>query len=190
MGREQLADFYDGRMGKVSLPLEQSPWLTVYSMTADLLPLAKEKLPIADLGCGTGRLAKLLQAQGHERYWGVDFSQERIEEARRYVPEFTFEVGDVFDPDVQGRFEDFSIFVALEMLEHIDDDLMLLESLPYGGTIILSVPNYDSAGHVRTFSCADDAVRRYGQLLEIDSKAVLPRRRKGKFIFVLRGTRL
>lgn len=189
MGREQTADFYDGRMTKVSLPLEQSPWLTVYSITADLLPLAKQSVPIADLGCGTGRLAKLLHSQGHERYWGIDFSQERIDEARRYVPEFSFDVGDVFDPAVQRHFTEFGAFIALELLEHIDDDLPLLEALPPRATVLFSVPNYDSAGHVRMFPSANDAARRYGRLLDIDSQAVLPRRKTGKFIFVFRGSR-
>lgn len=189
MGREQTADFYDGRMAKVSLPLEQSPWLTVYSLTADLLPLAKEGVPIADLGCGTGRLAKLLYSQGHQRYWGIDFSQERIHEARRYVPDLSFDVGDVFDSGVQRQFPEFGAFVALELLEHIDDDLPLLEALPPHATVLFSVPSYDSAGHVRVFPSADDAARRYEGLLDIDSQAVLPRRKTGKFIFVFRGSR-
>lgn len=189
MGREQGADFYDERLGRVGLPLEESPWLAVYALTADLLPLPKAGVAIADLGCGTGRLAKLLQARGHERYWGVDFSPARIEECRQYVPGFAFDTGDLFAPDVQARFPDFGAFVALEVLEHVEDDLPLLDALPGGATVVFSVPNYDSDGHVRTFAAPDDAVARYGALLHVDAVGVLPRRKAGRTIFVLRGKR-
>lgn len=189
MGQEQDASFYDGRLDKVALPLEQSPWLSVYALTADLLPLPASGVGIADLGCGTGRLAKLLQVQGHARYLGIDFSVARIEEARGYVPEFDFEVGDLFDETIVNRLQDFGAFAALEVLEHVNGDLDIVRALPSGATVVFSVPNYDSAGHVRTFPTAEAAAERYGELLEIDSLAVLPRRKVPRKIFVLRGVR-
>jgi 2-polyprenyl-3-methyl-5-hydroxy-6-metoxy-1,4-benzoquinol methylase len=191
MGQEQDAEFYNGRLGLVGLPIEQSPWLSVYAVTADLLPAAGDATAIADLGCGTGRLAKILQMQGHSRYWGFDFSSTRIEEARRYVPEFEFTVDDAFDVEVHRRYADFSAFVALEILEHVENDLGIIESIPSGAPIVFSVPNFDSEGHVRTFKSPEDARARYEHLLEfnLEEYAIIHRRKPRKKIFVLRGVR-
>lgn len=190
MGSEKAQDYYNSRLGRVTRPLEQSPWLTVYSLVADLLPKPEAGIPIADLGCGTGRLAKLLHLHGHQHYWGVDFSEARILEASSYCPELTYEVGNLFDPEIQRRFVDFKAFVITEVLEHVENDLDLLRAVPSGAQIICSVPNYDSAGHVRTFATADDATKRYSEVMTIEDVVVLPRRRAGRKIFVLNGTRL
>lgn len=189
MGIEQNSDFYDGRLNKVSLPLEQSPWLTVYSLAADLLPKPEGGAAIADLGCGTGRLAKLLVLRGYSNIWGVDFSQERVAEAQRYVPEVSSDCGDLFDQQIRSRFQEFDSFVILEVLEHITNDLALLEAIPKNATVVASVPSYDSAGHVRVFREKADVYSRYGELLEIDAMGVLPRKREGRFIYVMRGVR-
>jgi trans-aconitate methyltransferase len=158
-------------------------------LTADLLPRPQKGARIADLGCGTGRLAKLLVAKGYPNIWGVDFSMERVVEARRYVPEASFECGDLFDPSIQSRYQDFQAFVILEVLEHISSDLSLLEALPKDAMVVASVPNYDSAGHVRVFPEISDVHDRYGELLDINAMGVLPRNREGRFIYVMRGIR-
>ena len=191
MGNEQPAAYYDSHLTGVSKPLEQSPWLAVYAVTANLLPPAEQDPLIADLGCGTGRLAKLLWSRGYRHYWGVDFSPARIAEATRYVPGANFEVGDLFDGAMRERFAELDAFVALEILEHVEGDIELVQAIPAGRTVVFSVPNYDSAGHVRTFDGVDDARARYDHLLSFcpEDYAVLPNRRPEKKIFVLRGTR-
>lgn len=190
MGEEKPADHYDTALDRVSLPLEESPWLGVYAHAAEVL--ATGSGPIADVGCGTGRLARLLWLRGEHKYWGVDFSSERIAKARRYVPEATFEVGDVYSPEIRHRLGEFNRIVALEILEHIDDDLGLIESTAPGSLVVFSVPTYDSSAHVRTFPSPHDAAARYGHLLDIEPAhaAVLPRApRPHKQIFVLSGRR-
>lgn len=190
MGEEKPAEHYDTALDRVSLPLEASPWLGVYAHAADAL--ATESGPVADVGCGTGRLARLLWLRGEREYWGVDFSPARIAEARRYVPEATFEVGDVYSPAIRERLGAFDRVVALEILEHINDDLGLIESAASGALVVFSVPSYDSSAHVRTFDSPQQAQNRYGHLLDIEPAhaAVLPRaRRPHKQIFVLSGRR-
>lgn len=190
MGEEKPAEHYDAALERVSLPLEESPWLGVYAQTADFL--ATGSGPIADVGCGTGRLARLLWLRNEREYWGVDFSAGRVAEAQRYVPDFQFEVGDVYDSKVRERLLGFSRIVALEILEHIDDDLGTIEAIPSGSLVVFSVPNYDSAGHVRTFEDPEAAVERYKGLMDISAEhaAVLPRARKpSKKIFIFAGRR-
>jgi len=55
---------------------------------------------IADLGCGTGTLTRLLTDEGYA-VDGVDFSPEMIRRARTKVPEATFVVGDAADPTLE-----------------------------------------------------------------------------------------
>ncbi len=49
---------------------------------------------VADIGCGTGRLAPFLMQQGLSPH-GVDLSPEMVRLARRDYPEAAFDVGDV-----------------------------------------------------------------------------------------------
>jgi 2-polyprenyl-3-methyl-5-hydroxy-6-metoxy-1,4-benzoquinol methylase len=190
MGEEKAVDYYDEALDRVSLPLEESPWLGVYAQAADFL--AAGSGPIADVGCGTGRLARLLWLRGEHDYWGIDFSPVRIKEARRYVPEAQFTVGDVYAGHVRERIRGFYRVVALEILEHIQDDLGVIEAMPSGALVVFSVPTYDSAAHVRSFDSPKEAAHRYAELLDLDPShaAVLPRgRQPDKKIFVLTGTR-
>ncbi len=55
---------------------------------------------IADLGCGTGTLTRLLFDEGYT-VDGVDFSPKMIARARRKVPEAAIVVGDAADPPLE-----------------------------------------------------------------------------------------
>lgn len=191
LGEELGQDHYDAALARVGLNLWESPWLPVYAIAADYLATAEG--PVVDVGCGTGRLAKLMYERGEVDYLGIDFSPRRIREAQGYVPAMRFEVGDAYDDGVRSRFGAFRRFAFLEFLEHIGDDLGVLRAVPSGAFVVLSVPSYDSAGHVRQFNSATAVVTRYGELLDLDPEhsAVLPRpRRPHKRIFVLGGYRL
>lgn len=82
------AEFYDQFIDRHLIPLEKSPWRKVYEEAARLLPESKDET-IVDIGCGTGRFAKLLYDKGYRKYLGIDFSKGMLEEAKRYNPSFT-----------------------------------------------------------------------------------------------------
>jgi 2-polyprenyl-3-methyl-5-hydroxy-6-metoxy-1,4-benzoquinol methylase len=171
IGRERGPEFYNGRMHLVKLPLEECPWLDLYQMTLTLLP--PNDVSIVDLGCGTGRFAKLLQLNGYTRYLGIDFSARRIEEARSYVPAFRFEVGNVLDPSLRSLWQGYDVFVLTEVLEHIEDDRALIQSIPEGRLVVFSVPNFNSAGHVRRFEGHEQVRARYRDLLDFSASRSL-----------------
>lgn len=54
---------------------------------------------VADLGCGTGRIAGYLHEQGVDVF-GVDLSAGMVEVARRDYPQLRFEVGSLLDLDL------------------------------------------------------------------------------------------
>jgi SAM-dependent methyltransferase len=64
----------------------------------DVLPAAPAR--IADLGCGTGTLTRLLSDEGYT-VDGLDFSSAMIQRARAKVPEARFVTGDAADPALE-----------------------------------------------------------------------------------------
>ena len=59
------------------------------------------------------------------------------------------------------------------MLEHVEQDLQVIEHWERGTYSLCSVPNFDSDYHVRFFRTREDVFKRYRTLIEIDSIVVL-----------------
>lgn len=95
---------------------------------------------VIDIGCGTGRMLKLLSERWPRTVlYGVDFSGVAIERARKIVPECTFIHG-VID-DVKDTFD---VALLLGVAEHFEDmnELGKVKNiLNKGGLIYLIVPN-------------------------------------------------
>lgn len=180
---EREAEFYDQALDNPRhaswLPLEETPYRPLFEQTARLIP---DGLDVVELGCGTGRLAALI-APRVPSYIGLDFSPRRLEEARRYSPGLDFRLADLRTDPIPAA----DLYVANEVLEHLDDDLGLLRRLPRGSQILLSVPSFDSADHVRSFPVAGSAAARYGAVLDIELEMTVP---YGEHFFhLLRGLR-
>ena len=112
--------------------------------------MTSEQPRVLDMGCGAGHLARLLADRGLTQYVGFDFSAKRLEQARELVPEFRFEVADVYETTL---FEtvDYTTVVCTEFLEHLEGDLEILARGTPGTRLLGTVPNYDADGHVRFF---------------------------------------
>lgn len=180
-GPEFYETVLEDRRNSQWLPLARNPYRTLWIRTALLVPRHRS---VVELGCGTGRLGPLL-ATGARTYLGLDFAPRLIEEARRYAPRLTFEVSDLRTEPIP----DAQVYVANEVLEHLAQDLALLRRLPKGATVVLSVPSFDSASHVRFFPARGEAQRRYGSALAIDHVEYVPHGRAGRFFHLMRGTR-
>jgi trans-aconitate methyltransferase len=178
MGYERGPEFYDRRPNRVFLPLKESPWKDLYEMVTHLMPPPEKYPKIVDIGCGTGRFAKLLKIKGYNQYWGIDFSKVRITEASNYVPEFSFSVGNIFDDQITSQFYKYNCFILIDVLEHLNKDLALINSFPKNSDVVIAVPNFDSDGHVRYFKSVDEVVQRYSSLLFFDCNRILENIRK------------
>lgn len=171
MGEMQEAAFYDDHFREYKSRLLQSNWLGLYVLVAMWLKAREETQwdgGVLDLGCGNGHFAELLWARGFRHpYLGVDFSPTAIYQAEYNVinSNFSFVVDDLRN-DLSGYFEDHpGTVVIMETLEHLENDLAVIRQLPEGRHVILSVPNYDSEGHVRSFGDAKAVFRRYKDLI-------------------------
>jgi SAM-dependent methyltransferase len=175
MGKEQPASYYDAVYKKATeyyKPWQESRYLKVWERMAQRLD---PKKPIHDLGCGPGQTAGYLFSQGFESYFGVDFSNEAIQIAKKIFPDAPptmFRCADLFEyllryndgyatvykPDEQQ-------FFCSETLEHIQDDLGVMEILSNrfpGSKMSLSVPTFDDPGHARYFKNTAQVLERYG----------------------------
>lgn len=165
-------EFYDEVMveegSPAMLPLAESGWEPLYREAASWVSPEED---VVDLGCGTARFAHALHDTGHYGgYVGADFSEAALAEAERYVTnaglkEFAFIRCDLRGWSPSPTRAGNCVYVCLETLEHLDDDVDLIRRVPPGHRLIFSVPNYDSEAHIRTFRNAGELWGRYGQLL-------------------------
>ena len=106
----------------------------------ELLTSALPEAParVADLGCGTGMLARLLVDNGFV-VDGLDFSSVMLEHARRKVPQAQFLLGDASNPPLQRRAYD--VVLSRHVLWALPDPAAAFVAwtalLKPGGTVVL-----------------------------------------------------
>ncbi len=186
------AAWYDWAMTEpdapAMLPLEESPWRTVYDEVARMIDPHEE---VVDLGCGTGRFVELLYRRGHyARVTGVDWSAAALEEAARYA---TTRVGNNEDVPPEPQWQQVSleewrpdplrsggaVYTCMEVLEHLEDDRDLVRRVPPGHRLILTVPNFDSESHLRVFRSVSEVWKRYDRLVDFRRWVMVGSARQG-----------
>jgi SAM-dependent methyltransferase len=114
-------------------PTIRAAWRT---LLLDALPAAPAR--VADLGCGTGTLTRLLTDEGYA-VDGLDLSPEMISRARAKVPEATFVVGDAADPALGPA--TYDVVLCRHVLWALQDPEAALarwvELLAPGGSVVL-----------------------------------------------------
>ena len=127
---------------------------------------------ILDLGCGVGRFAEFILAHGKKYAFGVDYSEVAVDQAKRLLPDHAhkFSKGDLYDPATL-KLVKYDVAVLLEVLEHLGQDMKVVEALPPGKRVILSLPSFDYASHFRHFASMKDCVSRYKELLDVVNTA-------------------
>jgi SAM-dependent methyltransferase len=164
-GEEMGDTYYDGLYSK-SLEYRGDYWMSryhfIWAVIADRL--RRDRISrILEIGCGSGQLAHLLMDQGVTTYTGLDFSTEAITLASaRGLSGATFIRGDARASDVFGGCQ-YEAIVSTEVLEHIQDDLIVVSQFPPRVRCIFSVPNFSDPSHVRYFSTAEEVGSRYGR---------------------------
>jgi 2-polyprenyl-3-methyl-5-hydroxy-6-metoxy-1,4-benzoquinol methylase len=125
---------------------------------------------ILEIGCGPGQFAHYLHDEGFRDYHGFDFSPEAVRRAREVVPQAHFEVGDALaEESYRGE---YNVAVVLEVLEHVSDDLGVLDRLRDGAVVLFSLPTFDDEAHLRHFRSPQEIVQRYQS--RVDFRTIVP----------------
>jgi len=184
MKKELNSQYYDIHIPEVI----RSYLENLYNKAIDLLSF-DTNIKIAELGCGPGLFAEFLYKKGYKNYWGIDFSKKCIELAKKRVPSYQFEVGNLYDDNIQKRFLNYDVFISLETLEHLSNDLTVIKAIPKGKEIIFSVPNKNDPAHVRFFKSSKSVIQRYSLTINFIKSQTLPGVGKKKF-FLVHGIKL
>lgn len=112
---------------------------------------------VLDLGCGDGSLLAELSTNICSKLAGADISLEALNIARKHLPDI-----ELFQADLEGKFishHRFDIIVMSEVLEHIENDEVLLSQIaPACRYVVISAPGgppdkIDKRyGHIRNYS--------------------------------------
>lgn len=137
----------------------RSEYYFLWTVIADRIQQANVS-SVLEIGCGSGQLAALLRDRGLQDYRGLDFSPKRIEHARAICPEFEFVQENAFFSNLFKAF-DYDLLLTTEFLEHVENDLAILQKIKPGSLFLGTVPNFPFVSHVRHFRDADEVADRY-----------------------------
>ncbi|OGF82208.1 hypothetical protein A3B18_02720 [Candidatus Giovannonibacteria bacterium RIFCSPLOWO2_01_FULL_46_13] len=120
--------------------------------SGDKVPPAKQEVlgevswegkTVLDAGCGTGELAYLIAKEGAKKVFGIDYSKEAIDIAKKTYrhPHLSYENTDL--KKMKGKFD---VVVSLGTLEHLDNPFEALKKLAGllapRGSFIITCPNW------------------------------------------------
>jgi len=170
MGKEQNSNYYDS-VYKIAesykIDWQHSRYKNLWEAVIKLLNLNN---PILDLGCGPGQFAKMCMDKGALDYFGIDFSQQAIDQAKSMNKgnKATFVVGDLFK--IGYHLNDETQVVICETLEHIEKDLELItqiRNLNKGKRFVFTVPTFDDTSHVRYYKTAKEWEDRFSDVVKV-----------------------
>ena len=146
-------------------PVWESGLYNLYlRMCARILPGER----VIDFGCGTGQLAQLMVETGKNFILGLDFSPVAIDYAKQLLPKHDFVVADLYKPDTYENLPDYDCITMSEVMEHLEKDLVVLNSILPDTHLIFTVPNYAHESHVRGFRNEDEIRERYEKYMEFN----------------------
>ncbi len=113
--KQDLQNVYDS-IAKDFSKTRHIPWeeLSVF------IPYLPDGGKILDLGCGNGRLLKVIQLAGKKyEYLGVDFSDKLLEQARQLFPDEHFEQADMARLNFPEN--SFDVICLIASFHHLDN---------------------------------------------------------------------
>lgn len=182
-----LSKEYDGiyeRKEYYQCHYSKAPYFKVWSKVASYI---KDTDVVVELGCGTGQLLEMLLDKGIAQYTGYDFSQVGVELAKSKI---TKPIAEVYWQDLyeMNSLPTASVYIAVEVLEHLVEDIQVLKLIPKGKQVIITVPNYLGGSHVRKFDTEEEVKDRYKDIIKCSEISTITYG-SGK-IFVMLGVKL
>lgn len=165
----------------------ESNYYFLWTVILDRIKRCRSK-SIIDLGCGSGQFALLLNDNNIKNYLGVDFSSEAIEIAKITCRNYDFKVLDLTQSNILSIY-DYDCVVTMELLEHVEFDLEVLQKIKPGIKVFATVPNFPYISHVRHFVKEQAVSERYSHLFSDFSVSSFLENLEGKRFFLIEGTK-
>jgi len=163
---EQPESFYDNAFANSVEYRGRPEDIIYYPVWTEVLSLLDYTERILECGCGTGQFAILAQERGYSYSLGLDFSKVALDLATARCPGLEFRKCDLRDGASFPDPATYDVVVFIEVLEHIENDLGILQRIPAGKHVIITVPSYGSDGHVRAFENAETVFDRFDGLCD------------------------
>lgn len=191
-GKEEIGEkpkeWYDGEYKKQAAYHQHytdSSYYFIWTVIADRLVHSRVK-NVIDIGCGSGQFAALLFDKKISNYIGVDLSDEAIRLARENCLGYRFISENVFESNLLKQ-QEYDCFVTLECLEHLEQDIELLEMVEPGTLCFFTVPNFPYISHVRFFDDEESVAVRYREFFQDFSVDTFWENSSGKKFFLVEG---
>ena len=161
-----------GSAGNYHRHYKQSFYYPSWQKAMSYLSPLERDISILEIGCGAGQFANMLFDNGFTNYVGFDYAAEGVALAKQNNPERAgqFVVGDAFQTGLMEK--EYGLVICFEVLEHVQNDLELLQRIRPGTQMLLSVPNFNDPYHVRYFKNKDEVWERYSQVVRISDISV------------------
>jgi len=142
---------------------------------------------IIELGCAAGNFASLLYDLNIKNYIGIDIKKQAIDSAKKKLPNMHFICCDIMTN--LYMLGGSTTFVSFQCLEHIQDDLKVLNAINKGTNMIISIPNSPYKGHLRWFEL-DGWTKRFSPYIKFEERHIIQNPKKNnKRSFLLKGVR-
>lgn len=159
--KEMPPSYYDGKFKQID-PKKYEKYVTLWAKVSSCLSKRNVKT-VLDVGCGPGRLGKLLQKEGFD-YSGFDFSPVGV----AICKDHGLNVWEGNALDEEHYKQQYDAYVSTEVLEHIIDDRKVVQNIPPGALFVFSVPTFMCKSHVRCFKNAKEIEARYSDLVSFE----------------------
>jgi len=171
MGEKKSREWYDKFLTPQRLAMFNSGvHVERAKALASLVAAAKPSVIFEFAAGGSVLCSEILSLLPNARYLWSDFSISAIQHARAQLQAFSgmrrlfFENIDIDAAYQIVNWDRFDAIVCVSM-EHLEHDKEILQSLPKGKKVFLSIPNIDAEDHIRVLKTPEEIQERYGALL-------------------------
>jgi len=182
MGEKKSREWYDKFLTPQRLAMFNSGvHVERAKALASLVAAAKSSVIFEFAAGGSILCSEILSLLPKASYTWSDFSISALEHAQKQLAACSFFPNNrrrvsFHNIDIDAgyhniNFENVDAVVCVS-LEHLEHDREILQSLPKGKKVFLSIPNIDAEDHIRVLKTPKEIQERYGDILDI--KTITP----------------
>jgi 2-polyprenyl-3-methyl-5-hydroxy-6-metoxy-1,4-benzoquinol methylase len=152
----------------------------LYSLIETLIP---DNAKILDIAAGSAYLAeRLLKLEKVSKYVWNDINPEIIEDVESRISDSRFEINTFNANDPNIDLSEFNVVICLS-LEHLENDLDLINQFEKGTLFAICSPNFDSKHHIRFFEKIAGFEKRYSKFILTNGTATVINRINDNKVF-------